>query len=84
MKQILVELDDDLAARLDAVAPGRARKRSEFIRRALLKALCEIEEQAAAAAYGRLPDVGEPAFVAEDWDANSHYGRSNETGARKP
>ena len=36
---MLVEVDDELARRLERVAPARSRRRSEFIRRAILKAL---------------------------------------------
>jgi predicted transcriptional regulator len=56
MKQILIELDDETLARLERVAPARARRRSEFIRAALSKALWEIEERATAEAYRRQPD----------------------------
>ena len=56
MKQMLLELDDDTAMRLDRVAPSRSRKRSEFVRAAIQRALWEIEEQETAAAYRRLPD----------------------------
>ena len=50
MKTLIVELDDEVAAKLERVAPGRARQRSEFIRNAVRKALWEIEEQATAEA----------------------------------
>ena len=39
MKQILIEIEDDVAARLEAVAPGRTRRRSEFVRMAIRRAL---------------------------------------------
>lgn len=53
---MLIELDDDIAARLEQVAPGRSRRRSEFIRMAVRRALWELEERATALAYQRLPD----------------------------
>jgi predicted transcriptional regulator len=56
MKSMLIELDDETAAQLERVAPGRTRRRSEFIRSAIRKALWEIEEQATAEAYRRQPD----------------------------
>jgi predicted transcriptional regulator len=56
MKTLIVELDDEIAAKLERVAPGRARQRSDFIRNAVRKALWEIEEQATAEAYRRQPD----------------------------
>lgn len=63
MKQILVELEDDVAAKLESVAPGRARKRSEFIRNAIRRALWELEEAATAAAYRLQPDSAADAHV---------------------
>ena len=56
MKTFIVEFDDDIAAKLESVAPGRARQRSEFIRTAVRKALWDLEEQATAEAYRRQPD----------------------------
>src|SRR5262245_31854920 len=56
MKQILVQLDDRTAQQLEAVAPGRSRKRSEFIRQAIAKALLELAECGTRAAYARIPD----------------------------
>lgn len=66
---ILVELDDELLKRLDNVAPGKTRQRSEFIRGAIRKALWEVEERATAAAYAAQPDSGEAAyFDAATWE----------------
>jgi predicted transcriptional regulator len=56
MKQLLVEVDDKLAAELEKVAPGRRRQRSEFIRHAIRQALWDLEEQATAKAYRKQPD----------------------------
>lgn len=64
MKSLLVELDDEVAAKLEQVAPGRARRRSEFIRMAVRRALWDIEEQATAEAYQRVPDMATGAH----WD----------------
>ena len=63
MKTLIVELDDETAARLEQVAPGRARRRSEFIRNAVRKALWEIEEQSTAQAYRRQPDLAGDAYL---------------------
>lgn len=57
MKPMLIELDDEVAAKLEQVAPGRTRRRSEFIRMAIRRALWDLEEQATAGAYQRLPDL---------------------------
>jgi predicted transcriptional regulator len=62
MKSMLIELDDEVAAKLEQVAPGRTRQRSEFIRRAIRRALWDLDEQATADAYKRQPDAG-PAYV---------------------
>ena len=69
MKPLLVEVDDDLARRLDQVAPARSRRRSEFIRRAIMAAIWEIEEQATAEAYGRQPDSPDAVFDPTVWDS---------------
>ena len=65
MRAVLVELTDDVVARLERVAPGRSRRRSEFIRNAIRRALWELEEQATADAYRRQPDTT-PAYVGPD------------------
>ena len=72
MKSLLVEVDDELAGRLERVAPARSRRRSEFVRAAILKALWEVEEQATAEAYARQPDSPDAEFdpaVWEGWSA---------------
>ena len=69
MKQILLELDDDTAARLEEVAPARSRKRSEFVRAAIRRAIAEVEEQASERAYRRMPDTEPVYFNAEVWEA---------------
>jgi predicted transcriptional regulator len=76
MKTLIIELDDEVAARLERVAPGRARQRSEFIRNAVRKALWEIEEQATAEAYRRQPDSGKDSYVNPDvWETRDKPGR---------
>jgi predicted transcriptional regulator len=69
MKALIVEFDDETAARLDRVAPGRTRQRSEFIRNAVRKALWEIEELVTAEAYRRQPDSEADAYLNADvWE----------------
>jgi hypothetical protein len=58
-----VEFDDETAARLERVAPARSRKRPEFIRPAIRKALWELEEQATAEAYRKTPDQAGDALL---------------------
>jgi predicted transcriptional regulator len=70
MKTLIVELDGEVAEKLERVAPGRSRQRSEFIRNAVRKALWEIEEHATAEAYRLQPDTGGDAYVNPDvWEA---------------
>ncbi len=56
MKAVRIELDDETAARLERMVPGRSRQRSEFIRRAIRQGLWEVEEAATAEAYRYQPD----------------------------
>ena len=68
-QQIIVELDDATARELERVAPTRARKRSEFVRRALRLALDAEAERRTEAAYRRQPDDAEPEWLAaEAWE----------------
>jgi predicted transcriptional regulator len=69
MKQVLLELPDELAEELEQVAPGRERKRSAFLREAVRKALDEVAEARMAAAYREQPDDAEPAYLdPEAWE----------------
>lgn len=56
MKQLLIEVDDELSAALEKVAPVRSRRRSEFIRYAIRQALWNLEEKRTAEAYKQQPD----------------------------
>lgn len=66
MKQLLVQLDDRTADLLEQAVPARTRKRSEFIRQAIAKALLEVAEQRTRAAYARVPD-DKVTFNAAEW-----------------
>ncbi len=66
MKQILIEIDDELAEMLERVAPSRSRRRSEFVRHAIRQALWDLEEQTTAEAYRQQPDSSADAYL----DAN--------------
>jgi predicted transcriptional regulator len=66
MKQVLVQLDDRMAALLETVAPGRSRKRSEFIRQALAQALLQVSERRTRAAYARTPQPA-AGFEVDAW-----------------
>lgn len=70
MKQILVEVDDQIAEELERVAPARSRQRSEFIRRALRRALWEQEERRTREAYAEQPDdAGDVHVEPSAWEA---------------
>jgi predicted transcriptional regulator len=71
MKQLLIEIDEEIAAQLERVAPARSRRRSEFIRNAIRQALWDLEERATAAAYARLPDSEEADLEAAVWEAGA-------------
>jgi predicted transcriptional regulator len=72
MKQLLIEVEDDIAAKLEAVAPGRTRRRSEFVRMAIRRALWELEEAATAEAYQRQPDSAGDAYLdPSTWEASA-------------
>ncbi len=58
MQQVIVELDDRTMERLNRVAPPSARKRSEFIREAIRRALNERLEKDMEEAYRRQPQEG--------------------------
>jgi predicted DNA-binding protein len=75
MKSLLIEVDDELANRLERVAPARSRRRSEFVRAAILKALWEAEEKATAEAYARHPDSPEAAFDPSVWEGRDASGK---------
>ena len=62
-RQIIVEVDEGIAQELERIAPSRARKRSEFVRRALRQALDAEVERRMADAYRRQPDNAEPEVI---------------------
>ena len=69
MKQLLIEIDEEMATQLERVAPTRSRRRSEFIRNAIRQALWDLEERATTQAYARQPDSGLAYFDAAVWEA---------------
>jgi Arc/MetJ-type ribon-helix-helix transcriptional regulator len=84
MKQIIIELDDDISAGLERVAPGRTRQRSEFIRNAIRQALWDIEERATAEAYLRQPDSADDAYLNPDvWEPAVKRKRARGKRARR-
>jgi Arc/MetJ-type ribon-helix-helix transcriptional regulator len=82
VKQVLIELDDETAAHLDAVAPARSRKRSDFIRAAIRKALRDIREQEVEDAYRRQPDTEPAYFDAATWEVQEPRAPRRKRGSR--
>lgn len=76
-----------MAERLEAIAPARSRKRSEFLRRAIQEAIWALEEEATREAYARQPDSDERpgidarVWTAEGWQASQ--GRRSKKARRK-
>jgi hypothetical protein len=82
-RQIILEVDTSTARELEAVAPARDRRRSEFLRRALRKALDEEIEARMRDAYDRQPDDSEaPYFEPAAWERTR--GRAGGPAARPP
>jgi len=71
MKQILVQLDESTARLLEQVAPGRGRKRSQFIRQAVIRALMEVAEEHTRRAYERNPPEDDWWFDPGSWAPES-------------
>ena len=64
MKSILIQLDNPTFKMLERVAPAAKRQRAGFIRKALIRALMEAEEEKTRAAYALRPDSPGDA---DDW-----------------
>jgi metal-responsive CopG/Arc/MetJ family transcriptional regulator len=80
-RQLIVEIDEATERELDRVAPTRARKRSEFVRRALRQALDAEAERRMAEAYRRTPAVAEPEGLdADTWEPRRPRGRRRGRG----
>lgn len=78
MKQFLVELDDRCARDLERVAPARDRKRAEFVRLAIRRAIDAALERGTARAYRETP-LPEEATKADltGWDEHNELARSS-------
>ena len=66
VRQLRVQIDDQTFAWLERVAPGRSRKRSAFIRRAVARALMDELEHRTRSAYEARPDAP-VAFDPDEW-----------------
>jgi metal-responsive CopG/Arc/MetJ family transcriptional regulator len=68
MKSVLVQLDERTLLALNRVAAPR--KRSEFVRQAIRKAIRRAEYRAMRDAYGQQPDA---ARDADDWSTAEEF-----------
>jgi len=66
MKSLLVLLDDPTYRALNRVAPAAKRRRAEFVRTAIRKAIREAEEERTRQAYLEQPDSE---AEADDWSS---------------
>jgi hypothetical protein len=82
MKQILIQLDDRTAVQLERVAPARSHKRSDFVRRAIARALHEALEVRTREAYEKWPDEPPP-FDPSEWAPDAEVLRPPKTSARR-
>lgn len=64
MKRLLIQLDEQTLAALNRVAAPGKRKRSEFIRQAIRRAIRQAEYWAMREAYREQPDSH---LEADDW-----------------
>ena len=70
MKAFLVQLDEPTYRALNRIAPARKRRRSQFIREAIRRAIREAEYDAIRAAYEAHPDSE---AEADDWSTAEEY-----------
>ena len=64
VKSLLIQLDEPLLRQLNRVAPTAQRKRAEFVRAAIRKAIYDAEEERTRLAYLKQPDTE---TAADDW-----------------
>jgi metal-responsive CopG/Arc/MetJ family transcriptional regulator len=69
MKRLLIRVDEATIGALNRVAAGK-RKRAEFIRQAIRKAIRQAEYQAMRIAYRKQPDS---ILDADDWSTFEPY-----------
>jgi len=70
MKALLVQLDEQTLAALNRVAAPDKRKRSEFVRQAIRKAVRQAEYDAMRRGYRKKPDS---ITDADDWSTAEEY-----------
>ena len=70
MRALLIQFDEQTLAALNRVADPDKRKRSEFIRQAIRRAVRQAEYRAMREAYRKQPDS---AMDADDWSTAEEY-----------
>lgn len=70
MKPFLIQLDEQTLVALNRVAAPGKRKRSEFVRQAIRKAVRQAEFRAMRDAYRRVPDS---AADSDDWSTPEEF-----------
>jgi len=70
MKPFLIQLDEQTLVALNRVAEPGKRKRSEFVRQAIRKAIRQAEFRAMREAYARNPDSAQDA---DDWSTPEEF-----------
>ena len=76
MKRMLVEIDDRTARDLERIAPTRERRRAEFIRLAIRRALDVALDARTREAYGKQPLGGELSLGdLAGWDPDNRLAR---------
>jgi metal-responsive CopG/Arc/MetJ family transcriptional regulator len=64
MESLLIQIDAATLRALNRIAPTAQRKRAEFVRAAIRKAIFEAEERRTRLAYRKQPDIE---TAADDW-----------------
>ncbi len=72
MKPLLIHVDESTFRALNKVAPAAKRRRSEFVREAIRRALRDAEYARMRAAYENQPDSESEA---DDWSNPEEYKR---------
>jgi predicted transcriptional regulator len=70
MKALLIQLDEGTHRALDRVAPPSSRRRSQFVREAIRRAVREAEYARMREAYRARPDSE---TEADDWSTAEEY-----------
>ena len=70
MKPLLIQLDEQTLRALNRIAAPGKRKRSEFVRQAIRKAVRQAEYRAMRDAYGKQPDSAQDA---DDWSTREEF-----------